>query len=187
MILVLLAFVAGLVVAPTAVEAAKNVQKVVIADAKKPTKTVKVDGKGRIKAVVSGKVATPPNRPAPPARPFHRESMQGGTTNAAVGAPVPRGRNVALTSVTVMSTPNSGSGWSRLYWAKAVNGGCAQQGSELQRIADFYLGHSSTVDIDRHFLQTYPVPQIRRATDTPLCLRAISASGLVIVVDGYTY
>lgn len=187
MIVVLLAFVVGLIVAPTAVEAAKNVQKVVIADAKKPKKTVKVDDKGRIKAVVRGKVNTPPNRPAPPTQPFHRESLQAATTNAAVGAPVPKGRNVAITSVSVMSTPNSGSGWSRLYWAKAVSGGCAQQGSEIQSIADFYVGHSSTVDIDRHFLQTYPVPQIRRATDTPLCLRAISASGLVIVVDGYIY
>lgn len=190
---VVVALCAALILTPVGVYAAAT-QKVSIADAKRPGLSAKVDGKRRLAVHMSGEVRTRvldrvdarvsgrvEAVPRPPARPFHRETPQSGLY---LGPPVPRGTNVAITSVAAANYSASSAGNMVLEWVRAVDNSCPAGPTNdfpaIQRVVFFKLAGES------NFTHTFPVPHVRRATSTPLCLRVL-AGPAYLVVDGYLF
>jgi hypothetical protein len=196
-VVIVLALCGALVLAPVGVYAAAT-QKVSIVDAKSAKHAVKVDSDGRLQvagstdvtgnvnANVSGNVnanvaGTVSSRPAPPAEPFHREAGLGPSTILVVGAAVPAGKNLALTSVQLMFN-TIGGGWNQVSLVAANPNGTCPTAPVIKTVANLRLGAS-----DFNEQVTFPVPVIQAATATGICVVISSAMDGQIVVDGYTY
>jgi hypothetical protein len=181
-VVIVLAVCASVALAPTMVYAAKT-QLVSIADAKKPSRTAKVDKQRRLQ--VTGPVAV-----APPSHPFHRGQNASDQTPT-LGAPIPKGRTLAITSLSSVwlsgMTMESGFPGLRIVVRRANTAGtCPTSGPVAGVVATFFApGDNSTA---QSWERTFPTPQVWRAGNRALCLQVdAGVAGFPVVVDGYLY
>jgi hypothetical protein len=182
-VVIAIAVCAAAVLTPVGVYAATT-SRMSIADFDRPSRTAKVDTAGRIHtdAVINGPVLAPP---APPAEPFHLEGGKDAVVPLAepLGAPVPQGKNIAVTSVNIMII---GTGTTTVEWREANEAGqCAAGTERLSTVAS--VRADGATDGLRNFVQAFPVPQVREATGRAVCLWAFGSPGVEVVVDGYLF
>lgn len=182
---VVFALSAAVILAPVGVYAAAT-QKVVIADAQTPRLTANVDSKGRIAASVGGRIESVPR---PPATPFHRGQLVSPNTPT-LGAPIPRGKSLAITSVSTVydlsMTTSDGRQGMRLVVRKASSGGSCPTTGPVYGVVMHVVPMPNAES--GHVERTFPTPQVWRATDSALCLQHDSgAAGIPVVVDGYLF
>jgi hypothetical protein len=172
-VVMVVAFCAAVALAPAGVYAA-TVTKVRLLDAKS-TRAAHINTSGRLLTDTTGSVTQ-----LPPKEPLHREGASACASSAFIGAPIPKGKNIAIGSVHALSTGCGG--WTQVVLKKAsAAGGCTPAGATLKVVANFTLG--STGDAAAEF----PVPLIQTRTDTAICIQVVAASDVQVIVDGYTY
>lgn len=172
------AICAAVIMVPVGVYAAA-VNKVAIADSSHPARTVTVDSQGRLKTFVSGSV-----RPAAPTAPFHRGVFVSNTSDQVIGARIPLGKSLAISSLHVNTFGNA-PGLTEIVVLKALaNGDCVDNGPLRGTVAAF---HMSSEDTAWNFDRIFPVPQVWSKTNRAMCLLVVSPSDLFVVMDGYTY
>ena len=180
-VLIVIAMCAAVVLTPVGVYAVAT-QKVSIADFDRPGRTARIDTAGRVHAaaMVSGAVSA---APSPPEKPFHREGEKDAFA-VPVGAPVPQGKSIAVTSVSI--TIVTGAGGNRLEWREATDAGECQAGTAV--LSTVALVRLNGADIGpHHFVQTFPVPQVQAARGRALCLWILGSPSSFVIVDGYLF
>lgn len=153
-----------------------------IVDKNDASRKARVNTSGQLLSAVTGTVNA---RIAVPAKPFHREGKQLSSGTHVLGG-VAKGTDIAITSVTASSIDQVGLIY--LQWRKAVSGSCAAAAQVVSVVTTIMFGQS--IDSGRNFAHTFAVPQVRAATDTPLCLVAkvdANPMELYITVDGFLY
>lgn len=143
----------------------------------------RVESSGRLKTSVAGTVEA---RPAVPKTPFHRGAWfwQGTSTVAKI----PQGKNIAISSLTAMGKGSNGPE-SVLEWRKAVNGSCDGATQVVGIVAGFDVINEGSVSggPNVNWTHSFPVPSIRTATNTPLCLVYTAGVNGYLTVDGFLY
>lgn len=192
LVIVVVAICFAIVLAPAGVYAAAAA-KVKIVDASNPSRAVKVDSGGRLQTSVSGSVTVSGNvkaavsgtvsaLPAPPTSPVHREGSLVAATSSVVGAVIPAGRNLAITSIQLMFL--DAGGWNQVKLIQASPGGtCSTGGTLLKVIANLRM--SLNGDVNEQV--TFPVPVVQEANANGICVVVTSAMDGQALVDGYTY
>lgn len=176
-----LAVSAAVLFAPATVYAASS-SNVKITDKYYSSRVARVSSSGNLMATVAGTVSS---RTAAPASALHRYGFfYAGDT---VLATVSKGKNVAISSLAATAKGNGVE--SRLEWRKANNGSCAGATEVISTVAAYDARNdgSASGGPNVNWTHSMPVPHVRKATTTALCLVLRAGANQHLTVNGFYF
>lgn len=176
-----LALSAAVLFTPATVYAATS-SNVKITDKYYSSRVARVSSSGNLMATVAGTVNS---RMSTPASAFHRYGFY--IAGDTVLATVAKGKDVAMSSLAATAKGNGTE--SRVEWRKAKNGSCVGATEVIGIVAAYDARNdgSASGGPNVNWTHSLPVPHVRKATDTALCLALHAGANQHLTVDGFYF